>query len=219
MGTFVQRSNIVHVLMVLDMSGSMSDKWDDTIGGANSYIEGLKSDTESDYRVTIVNFDTYYEVLCSGVPLSEVPELNKENYCPRGMTALYDALGRAIHEAEPKVSEGDKAIVVIITDGQENSSREYSSRTIRTKIESLQAQGNWTFVYLGAAASAWEDASSMGICVNNTMRYSKDKTQNLYRGLSVATMAYSGDMAVSGSMNFMHDYGQDLVNEASAEDN
>ena len=218
MGTFVQRSNIVHVLMVLDMSGSMSDKWDDTIGGANSYIEGLKADGGADYRVTIVNFDTEYEVLCAAVPLSEVPKLDKSNYCPRGMTALYDAVGRAITEAEPRVMSNEKAIVVVVTDGQENASREYTQYTIKPKIEALQALGNWTFVYLGATASAWGDASAMGISSSNTLRYSKRKTKGMYEGLTKATLSYSADYVNAQSMNFMQDYGRDLVDEAAEDE-
>jgi uncharacterized protein YegL len=209
MGTFVKRSNLVHVLMVLDMSGSMQPQWDDTIGGANSYFDGLKEDKNTDYMVTIVNFDTAYEVLCANRPLSEVPKLDRRNYHPRGGTALYDALGRAIRETESKVLSGERAIVVIITDGEENSSVVETQLTIKPKVETLQGKGNWTFVYLGATPNAWMNASQMGISSGNTIRYKKSATRSLYNGLVGATQSYTSSNC-STSVNFMQDFGQDL---------
>jgi hypothetical protein len=203
--------------MVLDMSGSMAPQWDDTIGGANSYFEGLQEDSSTDYRVTIINFDTSYEVLCSDRPLSEVPKLTKRNYRPRGGTALYDAVGRAIKETESKVLEGEKAIVVIITDGEENSSVKETERTIKPKIETLQGRGNWTFIYLGAVANAWDNASKMGIYSSNTLRYNKTKTKGLYRSMVGATQSYAASQC-SATMDFMGDFGQDLVEEVEDKD-
>jgi uncharacterized protein YegL len=211
MGTFVKRSNRVHVLMILDMSGSMAPQWDDTIGGANSYFEGLKKDENTDYRVTIINFDTAYEVLCSDRPLAEVPKLDRMNYRPRGGTTLYDAVGRAIRETEVKVLDGEKAVVVIITDGEENSSHEETQSTIKPKIEILQGRGNWTFVYLGAVANAWLEASKMGIGLGNTVKFNKRHTKGLYANMVGATMSYSADSSRSASVNFVQDYGQNLA--------
>lgn len=218
MGTFVQRNNIVHVIMVLDMSGSMAPQWNDTIGGVNSYLEGLKKDIKTDYRITIVNFDTVYEVLCSDTTLFETPKLTKENYCPRGMTALYDAVGRALTETEAKVATHTKALVVIVTDGQENSSREQTQETIRSRIKSLQDRGNWTFIFLGAVEDAWTDAKAIGIDKGNVLRYDVDKTADLYAGMTNATVSYSRDLSNTSSSIFMEAYGSDLQGATGDDD-
>ena len=192
MGTFVQRSNIVHVLMVLDMSGSMSDKWDDTIGGANSYIEGLKADGGADYRVTIVNFDTEYEVLCAAVPLSEVPKLDKSNYCPRGMTALYDAVGRAITEAEPRVMSNEKAIVVVVTDGQENASREYTQYTIKPKIEGPTGSGKLDICIPGSNSQRLGRCFSYGYLIEQYASLQQAQDQRYVRGSNQSYLVLFG---------------------------
>jgi uncharacterized protein YegL len=206
MGTFVKRSNKVHILMVLDMSGSMASQWDDTIGGANTYFDGLREDKENDYSVTVINFDTDYEILCANRPVSEVPRLNHTNYHPRGGTALYDAIGRALTETESKVLEGEKAIVVVITDGEENSSVKETERTIKPRIERLQSKGNWTFVYLGAVANAWDNASKMGMSIGNTRRYRKAATRGVYSSLIGATQSYACSNS-SATMDFFADHG------------
>jgi uncharacterized protein YegL len=202
--------------MVLDMSGSMQPQWDDTIGGANSYVDGLKEDKNTDYLMTIVNFDTAYEVLCANRPLSEVPKLDRRNYHPRGGTALYDALGRAIRETESRVLAGERAIVVIITDGEENSSVTETQLTIKPKVETLQGKGNWTFIYLGATPNAWSNAGQIGIGTGNTIRYKKSATRSLYKGLVGATQSYSLSNN-SATMDFMNEYGSGLK-EAEEDD-
>ena len=147
-----------------------------------------------------------------------MPKLDRENYRPRGGTALYDAVGRALTETETKVLDGEKAIVVIITDGEENSSHIETGATIKPRIERLQGQGNWTFVYLGAFANAWDEAQAMGISIGNTMRFRGSKTKGLYTGLSRATMSYSADSVSAQSMNFVQDYTNADLQDAEEED-
>lgn len=191
MGTFIQKSNKVHVAMILDESGSMAPQWDDTIGGANTYFENLKKDSEVDYSISITKFDTVYTTLATNVPITEVPLIDKRNYSPRGMTALYDAVGRTLQSLESVVQDNEKAMVVIITDGAENSSREHTHATIRPWIERLQAKGNWTFVYLGAVEDAWANASQMGLNIGNVASYSKLKTREVFASMSLGTQNYA----------------------------
>lgn len=193
MGTFVKRSNKVHVALILDESGSMGGLWDDTIGGVNSYFDTLKEDKETDYSVTIMKFDTEYRPLAENRPLSEIPRLDRSNYCPRGGTALYDAVGKVLKAVEPQVQQGEKAIVVILTDGEENSSHEHTERSIKPWIERLQGQGNWTFVYLGAVDNAWSNASRMGLSKGNTRRmmYSSQSIRANSAMLARATKSYA----------------------------
>lgn len=199
MGTFVKRSNKIHVAMVLDESGSMGPQWNDTIGGANAYFEKLKGDKESDYEVTIIKFDTNYGFLAKGVPLSEIPEITHKNYSPSGGTALYDAVGNTLSIMEQKVVEGDKAIMVVITDGEENSSVEHTENSIKPWIERLQNRGNWTFVYLGAVEDAWANAGKMGISRGNVASYNKTATRHVFNSLSDATLGFATDLKGSTS--------------------
>lgn len=219
MGTFVRKSNKVHVVMVLDMSGSMEPQWEETMGGANAYFDGLRANTEVDYSVTIINFDTQYEVVCANKPLSEVPRITKDNYCPRGWTALYDAVGRAIREVEPKVGPTDKAFVVIITDGEENSSREETEQTIRPKIQRLQNQGNWTFVYLGAVDDAWGNARKMGVSRGNTARYFHGASLAAFESMTKGTVKYCMSNDV-GTRDFYSTYApsSDAITDVEGDD-
>lgn len=192
MGTFVRKSDKVHLIMVLDESGSMYDVWEDTVGGTNSYFDGLKSaEDQVDYLVTIVVFSTNFRIICEDVPLSEVPKIDQKNYHPMGMTALYDAVGTGIARTEKKVKPGDKVLMVVTTDGQENSSKEYSSDVVRAKIEYLQKEQNWTFVYLGAVDNAWADAEHLGFLRDNVRRYHKSRTKRVFDSMSAGTRSFS----------------------------
>lgn len=201
MGTYVKRSNTTHVIMVLDESGSMTPQWDDTIGGVNAYFDKLREDTGTNYSVSIMKFDTEYRPICANIPVSQVPKLDRNNYCPRGATALYDAVGRALNQTETKVMVGEKAIVVIVTDGEENSSKEETELTIRPRIERLQGHGNWTFVYLGAVANAWDNAQKMGLHQGNVRRYKKGLTKEVFASMSAGTIGYASSN-ISATQDF-----------------
>ena len=206
MGTFVQRSNTVWVALILDESGSMSPIWDDTIGGANAYFDKFREEnTAIAYRVTIMKFDTEYRPLCINAPMSEVPILDRQNYCPRGCTALYDAVGKVLAETESQVQEGDKALVLIVTDGQENSSVEHTRASIKPWVERLQGQGNWTFVYLGAVADAWAEAGAMGIVRGNVASYTTDCAGPAWTAATSGTACYAKSANMSSS-EFYNDY-------------
>jgi Mg-chelatase subunit ChlD len=205
MGTYVKRSNTTHVIMILDESGSMSPQWDDTIGGANAYVDKLKEDKMTNYRISLLKFDTEYRPICWDLPVSEVPRLDRTNYCPRGSTALYDAVGYALNQIESKVNDGEKAICVIITDGEENSSKEQTETTIRPRIETLQGRGNWTFVYLGAAANAWDNAQRMGLYKGNVRHYNKANTREVYAMMSNSTVDFAASSG-SATVDYFSDF-------------
>lgn len=190
------RTPQTHVLLVLDMSGSMYRLADDVREGFNSYIDGLRADTAADYRVTASVFDTEVMALCVGAKLPKVPHLTAELYRPRGNTALLDAIGKTITGFEtrvPKLRKKDRVLLVVNTDGQENSSREFSRDTIRQMIGDREEAGQWGCLYLGAGQQAWRDAPAMGFATANTVlvRPGGQGVNSTYSGLLTGTRGYA----------------------------
>ena len=131
------RQDYTHIAVILDRTGSMESIRDDTIGGFNTFLKKQKAEPGT-ATLTLVQFDTQdpYEVIHQFKPIGEVPELNRETYVPRASTPLLDALGRGVNDLEKNLSEikeeerPSKVIVIIVTDGQENSSREFRKEQI-----------------------------------------------------------------------------------------
>lgn len=156
-----------HIGYVLDMSGSMLDGGKDVPNGVANYIEKTKKDSpESLFTLTI--FDTVFETWVDSVPLSSVngKELLSK-YRPRGATALYDAVGDTIKKVKKQMNIGDKAFIVISTDGFENSSQIENEKTINKKITKLQKTGDWQFIFIGTNIDAWAAARKLGVFDGN----------------------------------------------------
>lgn len=201
-----------HVFAILDMSGSMSGLEKDTIGGYNSFIKKLKGEK---IRVTLTCFDTVNEIPYSDLPIKEVPELDEKVYSPRGGTALVDAVCQTINQNKGKVKKGDKALVLIITDGEENSSREYSTVQMKKLISGLEEKGNWTFTYLGANQDAFAVAQRFGMRKGNVSVYQATErgTGVAFASMSVNTQSFArGD-----SMNLGDFYEKDQEKLENAE--
>lgn len=180
-----------HVLLITDMSGSMAPLADEVIGGCNSYLDKLVTDGGK-YRITLTLFDTEFIPLCVAAKVKDAPRLTPENYAPRGMTALLDAVGKTIAEfdSRTKLADGDRVIVVVQTDGHENSSQEFTSEQIAALIREREATGRWMFVYLGAGANAWGQGQKLGM---RSVDVAADAagTQASYAGLATASGLYS----------------------------
>lgn len=180
-------SKKTHIVFVLDRSGSMSSIASDAAGGFNAFVDEQRK-LPGKARITLIQFDTAYEVCCEKAKLRDAPFLQVgKNYTPRGCTALNDALGKAItsHEKEERV------IVAVFTDGHENSSREYTKDALRKLIERKQKDG-WEFNYLSSDVNAFDDAVSLGVNVANIYNVSGDAkgTQDAYRTFASNTTAY-----------------------------
>ena len=134
------------VNFILDKSGSMSSIVDSTISGFNEYISTLKNDGNK-YSFSLTFFDTDVKQTYKNESISKVDKLDKENYTPDGMTALYDAVCRTIDEVKNTVKKDQKVLTVIMTDGEENSSKEYTQEQLKTKIGECEKTGNWSFVF------------------------------------------------------------------------
>jgi uncharacterized protein YegL len=153
------------IVFVLDRSGSMGGLEDDVIGGFNSFLHEQQK-VKGKAKVTVVLFDSEYEVLYNGMDIKDVPDLNKTQYFVRGMTALVDAVGKAITTTDAHLRNKDKVIFVINTDGQENSSVEYTKEKVKALIEEKQATGKWQFMFFGVNLDKFSIASQYGININ-----------------------------------------------------
>ena len=161
------KANFIHVCFVVDSSGSMTSSIDDVKGGFKRIIEEQKANTKGECAVSYFDFNSTVTEVYRG---KDVKEINSElNYTPFGMTALMDGVGIAIDTIGKwlnSMSEDEKPeqnMIVIITDGGENFSKEYSANRVREMIKHQQDKYSWNFVYLGADLNNVKDAIDLGI--------------------------------------------------------
>lgn len=166
--------------MVLDESTSMGSVRNETLTGINEQIKTIKGlekkFPDHKYYVSIVKFSTTAQHLIQEIPSNKVKELSNDDYIPNGWTALHDAIGMGItslnNKIKSKLDSGEaSALVVIITDGEENSSKEYNSNKINDLITDLEKTGMWTFTFIGANQDAVLTAKSLGVSIGNTVNY------------------------------------------------
>ena len=194
----------IKLVLVLDESGSMGVVRDATIEGVNSYLNSL----EGEIYVSVVKFNTEHLPLYSGLLLVDAPRLDYDNYHPNGGTALYDALKWAM-ENVTLLSHHDKVLIVVVTDGEDNSSRLTTKDRIIELIKEKESMNNWTFVYLGANQNAWKFANQMGFNVGNTLSYDHGETREAMAGLSSATQSYARSNTASTKNFFTPDSSAD----------
>lgn len=176
------RSDLTDITMVVDRSGSMDEIRSDAEGGVNAFTENQAKEP-GEALLTLVQFDTEYEFLCKGVPITQAPEFK---LVPLGSTALLDAIGRAMIETGQRLeamAEQDRpglVIFVVMTDGQENSSHEFSKAKIKEMTQLQQETYSWHFTFLGADQDSFAEAQQMGIMDAGAADFSKGKVRGAY---------------------------------------
>ena len=173
------------VCLILDASSSMRSKYDQTVVAFNEYIQGIKQDRSVERVYTTVFNSNHTTQIHDGVHPDSIVSLSKENYRTAGMTPLYDAIGNTIEHMI-----GGSMFVVIITDGEENTSREWNKDSIKSLIESKEALG-WDFIYLGADFDAWGQAQQLGAARGKTLTFSGDQFRQGMQAAREATSAYN----------------------------
>jgi len=173
------KSQRTELIFILDKSGSMAGLEEDTLGGYNAMLEKQTKGQDQAF-VTTVLFDDDYECLYEGVHIREIRPMSPKDYSVGGCTALLDAIGKTIRkngmiqkETEPAL-RADKVMVVIITDGMENASRQFNFQQIRTMIRRQTKKYGWEFVFLGANMDAIATASRCGIQADRAANYCAD---------------------------------------------
>lgn len=194
----VENVGKTQIVCVLDSSGSMSSIIGDAIGGFNEFLKKQK-EQDGDATITVALFDSAnnYQLLYDNVDIKNVEPISEKEWYPRGMTALYDGIGKTINSVSAahlkldKSEKPDKVLVAIVTDGYENDSREYSQTTIKSLISQKEKE-NWQFVYLAADQDAFGAGTSIGISGGNTMKYRNSGAGNavMFAALDNATTFY-----------------------------
>ena len=187
--------NKTELIFILDRSGSMGGLESDTIGGFNATISDQKK-IDGETRVTTILFDNFFEILHDRINLQDIPPLTDKDYFVRGSTALYDAVAlgiRKIANVQKHIrpeGRADKVIMVITTDGYENSSRETNATMLHQMIDDCKKQG-WEFLFLGADIDAQAAAGEIGIESHRAANFVKDKqgVRVQYDSLNVAISA------------------------------
>lgn len=173
------KPNSSRIAVILDRSGSMDSIREATIDGFNEFVSGQR-DIPGDCTLKLVQFNHFYEEVFDK-PLADVPNLSMETYRPTGNTALLDAMGRTITSLGTSLAEmpedqrPSKVIVMILTDGLENASQEYSQSKILELVTHQKEKYNWDFVFLGANQDAVLTASRYGITRDSALTYQPTK--------------------------------------------
>jgi Mg-chelatase subunit ChlD len=224
----INKENILpretHYLLIVDASSSMSPLLKSTISGVNEQIDTLKllrkEHPEQEYTMSFIHFNNKVTIEYTDRKTEALEHITEKNYICSGMTSLLDAIGVGVRDLNDKIGDRIKsgeasAVVVIITDGEENSSREFDSKKIKAMIEELQSTGKWTFTFVGANIDSISTAKVYGINTDNVMQYSADVNSNsrVYKSLSrsFASRAASINRGNFNSNDFLSEEDKDLT--------
>ena len=181
----------VEIIAILDRSGSMKSSQEEVINSYNKYIEKQKA-LPGSAKVSLTIFDDEITPVYSGVDVKSAPILDDSVYFTRGMTALNDAVGKTLSAASSRLKKEKHVLVCIITDGQENSSKEYKAPQIKKMVASLEKRG-WEFAFIGAGIDAFAEGSAIGVSASTARG-----TPGIYFAQSaMCAMAEFSDHAVS----------------------
>jgi uncharacterized protein with von Willebrand factor type A (vWA) domain len=186
----------MNVYILLDRSGSMQALWNEAIGSINAYVSKLKPST----KVHLAVFDNVSHDVVRDVKAKDWTDVSETEITPRGGTPLYDSCGKIMAVAEADNSK--KTIMVVMTDGYENASKEYNKEAIQAKVKSFESK-KWEVIFLGANFDSVETVSgSVGVASSKTMNYASG---NMLRGMDILA-ASSMSYETSGvAMNFTND--------------
>lgn len=182
---------ILSIRIVLDRSGSMSGSQSITVEALNTYLTELKKEKGINGSITLSTFDSVsIDIPISRVSIERLGSFPESILQPRGGTPLFDAIGLAIHDLENiSGSTDENKVLVIVTDGLENASKEYTFDNISSKIKEKEDAG-WLIIYLGADHDAFRQSNSLNFDRERSMRYSKEDSIDTFRAVTRTTIDY-----------------------------
>jgi hypothetical protein len=187
--------------VLLDRTGSMEPIWAEALGSVNAYAKELAKPERGktiDADITVATFDAQeglqFDIVRDSMDAERWKELTNEDATPRGMTPLYDAIGRLVSLAEAEKPE--KAVLVIMTDGEENSSREVTREGAKAALDRARAKG-WEVVFLGAEFADFDDAEGVGQTSSRNMAVSKDQLSDSMNRLARKSKDFAAGAAPS----------------------
>ena len=190
-------NSFLNIRVVLDRSGSMSNCVHQTIDALNGYLIGLQEEN-TEGVVTVSLFDSQsIDIGVDKVQINDLSPLDYSFLTPRASTPLFDAIGAGIYEhSDYDATKEDKKVLVIVTDGFENASREYTGEAIKKLVEEKEEAG-WLIVYLGSDHDIYKQTRMMGIGPERSIRYSKGKSDSAFRSvLRTSGDYYRGTKAI-----------------------
>lgn len=188
--TTAAKPGALHAHVVLDRSSSMRSCAAEAVAGYNAYVETLPSGS----RVSLTLFDTGgIDLVRDAVEPAAAP-LAEGEFEPRGMTPLFDAIGQAVAAAEGGRAGLDRVALVIITDGHENASQEFTREAILKLLERRQEEDGWLVIYLGANQDAWEVGQQFGAVAGNSMSIDTAHLAEVMTSASRATRDYAASV-------------------------
>ena len=183
----------MNVYILLDRSGSMSTLWDEAIGSINGYVEKLKKTD----KVHLAVFDSVSHDVIRDVKVKDWTAVSATEVQPRGGTPLYDSCGKVMAVAEE--ANAKKTILVVMTDGYENASKEHSQLSIKANVEAFEKR-NWEVIFLGANFDAVDSVSGgLGVVASKSMNIAAGNLARGFDTLSTYTNAYA---ATGAAINF-----------------
>ena len=178
----------IQIHMFLDKSGSMQVNWPQTITGVKEYFNGLKAQN-TDYTVSLHAFAQRLRTVFDKVKIADVDLSLIDPIVADGTsTSLYDSMAEVLSGIHDEVNP---FLIVVFTDGMDNSSRSYKAAGIRELINRLEAQNNFTFVFMGAAPDAWGEAANLGTTKGNTSLFDRQDTIRSFMEASASTQSYA----------------------------
>ena len=211
----INKENVVsketYYLLIVDASSSMSPLTKSTISGVNEQIDSIKQLEKEfpnqKYNMSFMHFNNTVTIEYANRQSNALEHISENNYRCSGMTALLDAIGVGVRNLNEKI--GDKiasgeaaAVVVIITDGEENASVEFNGSKVKSMIEELQATNRWTFTFVGANIDSISTASKYGIDVKNVMQFSGDVESNMKLHASMTKSFRSRAVAMDAGISY-----------------
>ncbi len=190
----------IHSYILLDRTGSMESMWTEALSSVNAYAAGLASldgGPAVDADVTLAVFDAQdglqFDVIRDNVDATNWRNVSDADATPRGTTPLYDAIGRIVSVAE--TDRPEKAVLVIMTDGMENASRELTREGAKAALDRARKKG-WEVVFLGAEFSNFDDAEGVGQSSSRNMAVAKEQLSQSMGRLAQQSKAYAnGDQS------------------------
>lgn len=203
------------VCLVLDRSGSMASCKAETIQGFNSYVGELKKHYTVGSRFHFVQFDTGgIDTVQDMVLMNEAALLNEESYQPRAFTPLNDAVGRTIRQVEDRAKRFRfKVVFVVQTDGKENSSKEFTTESVKALMKQMENDHKWTFAFIGTGPEGWDAMQQFSYgtqSASNVMHTTGALMVKAMRAAAMGTVSYmcsvtSGDTVKKDFYNGQED--------------
>jgi hypothetical protein len=186
--------NKTHFVLILDRSGSMDSIRGDMLGGIQQFLKEQR-DLPGEAALTFVRFDDHYEEVFADRPLKDA-KIEEHDFVPRGRTALLDAMGKTISTIGarlaklPEAERPSKVLVVTVTDGQENASREFAISDVKRMVEHQTQAYSWQFVFLGASLEAFNQHSGVGVAFGSALH--SPNLRAAFAGTSKAAARFRG---------------------------